>query len=383
MKNFKLIFFILLFFFFLSPVAVFAFTAEKGASIYVGETKTIEGNYFAAAANITIDGHVTGDVICAAQSIVINGAVDGDVICVGQSVSINGKVGGNLRTAASDINIRGTIDRGVSLAAANVNIEKSARIGWDSLIAAANAQIRGELGRSLHGAGANYALGGKIVGDVDLYLDNNQKTASNELVVGETAEIGGKLNYMSKTDAKISEQAQIAGEVVRKTFPIKKERKSAKGGYAIIMFIAMLSALIVGTVLVKLWRAPIIEITENMLKKFWPILGWGFVLTIITPIAAFLIAITIIGARLALIIFFAWMLMMMFSKIMAAIAFGVWLVRNYWSAKKDSLITAMVLGIVITWLIFYIPFLGLIVSAIALCWGMGGLLIYLKKKYDK
>ncbi|HAM88786.1 MAG: hypothetical protein US83_C0006G0023 [Candidatus Falkowbacteria bacterium GW2011_GWC2_38_22] len=383
MKNFKPIFFILLFLFFLSPIVAFAFTAEKGTSIYVGETKTIEGNYFVAAANITIDGHITGDIFCAAQSVVINGTVDGDVICVGQSISVNGKVGGSLRTAASDINIRGTIDRGVSLAAANVNIEKSGKIGWDALIAAANAQIRGELGRSLHGAGANYTLGGKIVGDVDIYLDNNQKTTSNELVVGETAEIGGKLNYMSKTDAKISEQAQIAGEVIHKAFPVKRERKAAKGGYATLMFIAMLSALIVGTVLVKLWRAPILEITENMLKKFWPTLGWGFVLTIITPIAAFLIAITIIGARLALIIFSVWMLMMMFSKIMAAIAFGVWLVRNYWSAKKDSLITAMVLGIIISWLIFYIPFFGFIVSAIALWWGMGGLLVYLKKRYEK
>lgn len=383
MKNFKPIFFTLLFLFFLSPIAVMAFTAEKGNSVYVNETKTIEGNYFAAGANITIDGHVTGDVFCAAQSVVINGIVDGDVICVGQSISINGKIGGDLRAAGSDINIRGTIERGISVAAANLNIEKSGRIGWDALIAAANAQIRGELGRSLQGAGANIILGGKIAGNVDLYLDDNQKNKNNELNVGETAEIGGQLNYTSKTDAKISEQAQIKGEVVHKAFPIRKERRSEGGGYVAFMIIAILSALIVGAVIAKLWRAPIIEFTENMIKKFWPTLGWGLVITIVTPIVTFLIAITVVGARLALIIFSAWMFIMMFSKIVSAIAFGRWLVKNYWHNKKDSLVTAMVVGIIISWILFYIPFIGCLISFVAMTWGMGALVLYLKNRYEK
>lgn len=383
MKNFKSVFFTLFFLVLLFPISVFAFTAEKGNAVYVGETKTIEGNYFAAGTNVTIDGHVTGDVFCAAQSIVINGTVDGDVICAGQSVSINGKIGGNLRSAASDINIRGTIDRNISVAGANVNVEKSGRIGWDALIAAANVQMRGELGRSLHGAGANYILGGKIAGNVDLYLDSNQKNQNNELNIDETAEIGGQLNYTSISDAKISEQAKITGEVVHKEFPITKDKKSKDSGKAGFLLIGLISALIVGMILTKYWRSPILEITSSMAKKFWPTIGWGLLVIIVTPIIALLLAISIVGARLALIIFSAWMFIMMFSKILSAIAIGIILVKKYWQSKKDSLTSAMVTGIIISWLVFYIPVIGTLVSFVAVWWGMGGSVMYLKKMYNK
>jgi len=383
MKNLKLKFLALSALMFFAPIAVFAYTTENGNSVYVAESKTIAGNYYASGANITIDGKVTGDVFCAGQSITINGTVDGDVFCAGQSISINGKVGGSLRMAASDINIRGNVARGITVAASNVNIEKTAQIGWDVLMATANGQIRGTLGRSLLGAGANYALSGKINGDVDLYLNSNMRNKFSELTIHDDTSINGNLTYFSKSVAEISDKAQIKGEVSHKTPPIGQSKKHNNSALFGIFIVAILSALVVGTIIISLWKNAVIEMTDNMTGKFWPTLGWGVIFTIITPLVALLMAITIIGIRLTLITIWTWLILLMLSKIIVAITIGRQLLKKFWMAKKDSLTSAMIIGIIITWLIFYIPVLGWLVSMIAVWWGMGGLVTYLKTQHQK
>jgi cytoskeletal protein CcmA (bactofilin family) len=383
MKNNKLKIFVLVGAVLLLPLAGLAFTAERGNSLYVGEKQVIEGNYYAAGANITVDGHITGDMICAGQSIVINGRVDGDVICAGQAVSVNGTVGGNMRVAASDINLRGKVERGISVAAANVNIEKSARIGWDTLVAAANVQIRGELGRSLLGAGANYDLSGKTGGNVRLYLNNNSNKQSVALNVRDAASIAGGLEYTSPVKANISDKAQIKGEVLQKMLSIGQPERNNQAGYLVFMIIALLSALVVGGILVKLWPAGMVELTDNMLSRFWPATGWGFLVTIFVPFVALLFAITFVGMRLSLLLMLAWFMVLAISKILAGLAIGRLIVQNYWLAKKDSLVVALLVGMVVVWLAFYLPFLGWLISLAALWWGAGGLCEYLFLKYKK
>jgi len=366
----------------LLPASVLAFAAENGNMVYVGEDRTIDGNYYAAGASVTIDGKVTGDVFCAGQSIAINGVVEGDVICAGQSISVNGKVGGSLRVAASDINVRGSVARGITVAAANVSVDKDAKVGWDALIAAANVQIRGELGRSLLGAGANYLLGGKINGNVDLYLDNNMKNKTAELVVADTALIAGQLSYRSTTDASISGKAQIKGEVIHKTLQAGRPKKPSGGGIFAMFILAVASALVVGWLLIGLWKKPVIEMAENMTRKFWSTLGIGFAIAVLTPLAAIILAISMVGIRLALLLIWSWLILLMLSKIVAGIAVGRAVLRNMWTSKKDSLGTALIIGVILSWIVFYIPVIGWIISCVAAWWGLGALVLHLKSRYE-
>lgn len=361
------------------PMGVMAFVVETGDALYVPESRIIEGNYYVAGQNASIDGRITGDVYYAGQSLVINGRVDGDVIAASQSVSVNGTVGGNLRAAGSDINIRGTVERGVSVAGANVNIEKSARIGWDALMATANAQVRGEIGRSLLGAGANYNLNGTIARDVVLYLNSNNKSKGAELNIGESAIIGGGVTYQSVSIANVAEKAQVKGAVVHKLSPSKPVQRPGAGGYLILLVISMLSALVVGLVLIKLWPRQIVNLAENMTDQFWPTLGWGFVTLTLMPLLALLLAVTVVGLRLAGLVMLGWVSLFMLSKIIASIVAGWWLVNKYWAAKKESLATSMVLGVIIMWIIFYIPIIGWLASLVAMWWGAGGMIMSFKK----
>lgn len=382
MKKTKLLILLLFMVLLIVPVAVHAYAVEHGSSVYVAKDRTVDGNLFAAGADVTVDGHVTGDVFCAGQSISINGTVDGDVICAGQAISVNGKVGGSVRAAGSNVEIRGQVARGLTVAGANVNLAEGANVGWDALVAAANVNLRGDIGRSLLGAGANYVLGGKISKDTSLYLGGNKAKNMTELTVLDTAAIGGGLNYMSQADATISPKAQVKGKVTHNLPPVREHRQSNSSGVFGVFLIALLSALIAGYVLIGFWKKPMLSIADSMASKFWPMVGWGALTMIVAPIIAILLAITIVGFRLTLLMAFSWLVILMLSKIFAAIAVGKWLLGKAWTSQKDSAGWIVAVGIVLSWIVFYIPFIGWLASLIAMWWGAGAILMHLKKSHD-
>ncbi len=383
MKLYKLK--VLLLFVFLLAVpaaAVQAFSVQHGSAVNVAKDQTIEGNLYAAGTNVIVDGHVTGDVFCAGQAININGIVDGDVICAGQTISVGGSIGGSVRIAGSNIEIGGKIARGLTLAGANVNLATEASVGWDAMVAAANANMSGNIGRSLMGAGANFVLGGNIGKDTLLYLGNNKSKDMIELSVLDSAVLGGTLVYTSKIDASVSAKAQVKGKVTH-NFPPVPKRKQTDGFWCFGMFlIAALSALVLAYVLMKIWKKPMFDMVETMTVKFWPTVGWGAILTIMAPIVAILLAITIIGFRLTLMTIWSWLILMMVSKVVAGVAIGKLLVNKYWTAKKDSVAWIVAIGIVLCWIVFYIPIIGWFASMIAMFWGAGAVVLCLKKSYD-
>lgn len=365
-----------------------AYSVQQGVSVYVEKDQTINGNLYAAASSITIDGHVTGDLICAGQSISVSGTVDGDILCGGQSITVTGIVGGSVRVAGSSITVNGKIARNLMAMAANVSLSRDASAGWDALVAAASAQIHGSVGRSLLGAGAVYLLDGPIGQDAVLYLDGGYgddggtgRNRTDLLTVAASSRIGGRLEYTSSRDAVISEKAHITGKVIRHQPQGRaQDSGSSMGGALAWIILSVSSALALGLVVVNVARSQVTELVDNMTEKFWPTLGWGTLWTTATPVVAFGLALTVVGIRLALLSFGAWLLLLGLAKILACIALGRLLVKRYWPTRGDSLNTVAALGIVLCWLIFQIPFLGWLLSVVALWWGMGGLVLHTARK---
>lgn len=365
------------------PLAASAFSVEKGNTVYLDKGRTVAGNYYAAGSSIVIDGHVTGDVLCAGQSISVNGPVDGDVLCAGQNIAINGPVGGNVRVAGNSIRVGSQIARNLNAFGASVDIAKNAKIGWDALVAGASVQVSGEIGRSLLGAGANFFLNNKIGGDAKLYLDSNQKSQGSLLTISDSAVINGKLEYTSRSDAAISDKAVIKGETKRlepKAMGSGKPDKRMSGaGYLGFSFVSLLSALALGYALILLSKKTVLEITDKMPEKFWPYLGWGLVWLIVVPIASLILAITIVGFRIAALAMLAYAIVCMLAKIISAIAIGRWIVKQYWPAQIGSIGWTVAIGVVLSWIVFTIPFLGWLAAMAAMWWGTGALLFYLKE----
>jgi cytoskeletal protein CcmA (bactofilin family) len=367
------------------PSALMAYSVKQGNSVYVGKDETVEGNLYAFASTITIDGHVTGDLICAGQTVTVNGTVEGDIIALTQNLVVEGPVGGSIRVAGSSIHINNKVARSLTAMGSNVNLTDKSAVGWDSLIVAGSSQLNGSLGRSLLGAGATFFLNGPVGQDVILYMgSDNQMGNAGSLTLADSARIAGRMEYTGIKDAEISSKAHIAGEVIHNPPSPEKEshRRFPVVGALGWILVSTLSAMLVGLILVKIMAPVMTELSNNMVLRFWPTFGWGALWTIVPPILALFVAMTIVGLRLAFLSFGIWLILTGVAKIIAAIVIGQLILRKYWAAKKDSPMIAALFGLLLSWPVFHIPFVGWILSLTALFWGMGGICLFMKKKYD-
>jgi len=363
----------------LLPLAASAYSVKNGDSVYVSKDEVIEGNLYAAGASLTIDGKVTGDVFCAGQSININGEVAGDVFCAGQSININGKIGGSLRVVGNGINLNGQVARNAVTIGATIVTAASSSIGWDLLVLGNIFELRGDVGRDLYGSAGKVSVAGQIGKNLDLNF-GTQNNYDKPLIITDTAKIGGEVKYKSNKNADINSGAVIKGETIH-NFPTLVAKKSnlVNIGWYWGKLISIFSALVIGLVLISFWREQIIKITDLMLAKIGQSFGWGIITLLLTPIIVVILLITIIGLPLAFILFALWLIALCVSKILTGILIGRSLINNYWPKQKDSLILAMIIGIVIAYLIFALPIIGGFISLLAILWGLGGIMLALKK----
>ena len=364
------------------PFGAKAFSVKTGDSVYISEDETIEGNLYSAATNITVDGTVKGDVICAGQSININGKVEGDVICAGQSINAKGEIGGNVRVVGNSINLGGKIARNVNVFGASIILDKNAEVGWSLFFAGATMEARGKIGQDLYGTSPKITITGEIGRDVRVRIKDkiraekkgpSYEDKSELLTISNNAKIGGNLTYTGSNEANISDKASIAGEVKHNLPKVEKAGKFVFIGWFWGRLYSIFAALVVGLVLISLWRKQVIELTNKMLEKVGVSIGWGAVVMFLAPIIAILLIFTIIGLPLALILLGLWLIALFIAKVLAGIVIGRSVLEKFWKKKKVSLIWAMIVGIVICWFIFSVPFVGWILGLVALWWGLGGI----------
>lgn len=374
----------------LLPVSVLAYEIKTGDSVYVPAGETIEGNLYAAGSNINIHGKVMGDVICAGRSINITGEVQGDVICAGLSINVKSKIDGSLRLAGQDINFSGQAARNAQMFGGSILLEAGSLIGWDLLAAGNTFDLSGNIGQNLHGAMAKANISGQIGKNVSLYFDG-AKNQTAPLTIGSTAKIAGDLKYRSGLNAAIASGSVISGNIIHNLPPVR-----AKSNFFNLSWwwklIAIFSALVIGLVLISFWRGEIIKITDAMRAKAGTSLGWGLLALILTPLIAIVLIVTLIGIPLSLILFALWLIALYVSKVFTAILVGRYLISNFLSARgtslatddkperKDQLIPALILGVIVIYLLFAVPVLGPILSFIAMLWGLGGIILMFKKQ---
>jgi len=353
-----------------------AYEVRSGDSVYIPKDQVISGNFYTAASNLTIDGQISGDVICAGQNVTINGKVDGDVICAAQSLNINGDVSGNVRVAGNNVSLNGTVARNVNILSATATISPNAKVGRDILLAVDKSEFRGSVGGSIYGAANNLLIAGQVGENVNVKVGQYQGDKTSGLTIADNAKVAGSVTYSSEQAAKIN-QDNVGGQIIRQaeTTP----RPNLFLAYIISQFYAIFSALLVGLIIVSLWRKTTIKITDRIQNDHWSSIGWGFVLLFVSPIICVLLALTVIGIPLALILAGLWLLANFACKILTAIFIGRLIFKKLKQKESEKLLLEMTVGVFISWMIFSIPVLGWIASLWAICMGFGASWLVFRK----
>ncbi len=355
------------------PASASAATFRSGNTVDVN--KTINDDLYASGGTATIDGTVNGDVVVWAGTLIIKGKVNGDVIAAGGQVSIDGEVSETVRVAGGNINVSGNIGKDLVLASGNAVVSKDGKIGRDLVVGASNMDMAGSVGRDVIGGLDTLNITGKV--------GRNARLNVNKLKVGPKAQIAGNLRYRSDNKAKISPSAKIGGEVKKLPLKAKQRRGASKAAFVAMMFIlALIWFLALGSLLLKLFPNFNRRVSDTLTNSLWLSLGWGFIMLIVTPAAALVLLITIIGLPIAAVIVHIYVFAIYVTKIYVGYFIGNWFFGKV-TSKQVHWFWSLLVGILTILILALIPFIGFLVRLAVLLFGLGALSLALYSTYQE
>jgi len=357
-----------------SPTAAAEFRGDETIIIATGDV--IDDDLYLGGNRVVINGTVNGDVLAAGETITVTGKVDGDIVAIGSTITINGEVTGSVRVAGSNIDIGGTIGQDLIVAGGNVDIEEATEIGRDLVFGAGNIKIDAPIGNNILGGAGLANLTNVVGGDAQIGVDG--------LTVASTANIKGDLIYTSDKQANIQPGAQIQGEITHK-IPEQSEWDwdITPAMHAWGRVIAYLMALLVGILIIVIAPRKSKEVVTTLKGKSLTSLGWGALILFITPMAALITFLTIIGIPLGMLAMVLYGIMIFISQLVVGLFIGYLIINRYREVDtKGILIGALALGFAILTLLKIIPVVGFFLWWVTVLFGIGAIAVSLKSQKD-
>jgi cytoskeletal protein CcmA (bactofilin family) len=308
----------------------------------------------AAGGEVRIESRVAGDAMVAGGSVTLHGPVAGDVRAAGGEVLISDNVGGELAAAGG-----------------NVSVPAQTVVGGRAWLSGGHVELAGRVRGPLHVMAGSVRLAGAVEGDVEV--------TAQEVEVAPGARIDGRLRYRSAGPARIDPSAQIAGGVERLTLPKPDTGPWVQTGLSVLKVLFFLGVVLLGLVVLLLLPRPSLDAARTTRSEPLKSLLFGFALLVSVPIAALLLMISIIGLPLAFALLALYALALLLSWITAALALGDLGLRALQPAmpSRHALLLAFAGGLLLLWLLGYVPIVGGIVRFIALLLGLGAWAVYL------
>ena len=326
---------------------------RAGDVLHVASTEIVPHDLYFAGQSITIDGTVQGDVAAAGQMVVVNGTIEGDLWAGAQSVTVNGRVRGDLRVGVQSLGLNGEVGRNVLVFGNDASTSGQARVGGDFIAYTASTFIGGEVRGDVAGETANY-----------------RKTGS----------IGGR------------ELIQITPQVERAE---REQPAPTIGQWALERGRHWLSLILVGALLVLVWRGGLLNAASLAVRRPVPSLGTGLVVLIGGLVASIVIivvliilaiitgslglggltAISVIGLLLsdaALIIGLIFGATF-FAGVLASLLLGRWLLEGRWQGGALNIWAWLALGAAAYVIAGGVPVVGWLVQLTATLIGLGAL----------
>lgn len=343
-------------------------TEFRGADAVHINDEDILDDLFIAGGDISVNAHVIGDLFAAGATISVgdSAVIENSFMAAGRKVDVNGTVVNSARAFAQDINIRGHVEGNVMGFAGTLILDNNGWVEKDVGFYGGEAILRGRIGGDVRGAMETAVISGQIDGDV--YLE------AEEITVLPTAIIGGKLRYKSKQEAKVEDGAQIF-EGIERLAPEEPQGS----GYSIGSFLWdawwFLAAVVVGLVLLILFKPFVGEVKETLLQSSLRSLSLGFLFVVCLPVAAVVLAITLLGVPLAVLTLLGWLVLLYISKIFVALAVGEWLLARLRGGKTSASLLSLLAGLLLLTVATLIPYVGMLIRIMIASLGFGAFFI--------
>jgi cytoskeletal protein CcmA (bactofilin family) len=366
------------------PMSASAAQFLGGEELTVRADQTIEENLYVGGGVANIEGEVDGDILAAGGDLTLSGSSTSDVTVVGGDVVISGNVGEDLRVAGGQVKISGTVDGDLVVAGGYIHITSSAVVEGDVMMTGGRLLVEGTLRGDLSAYGGEVELNGTV--------DGNIEAKSDTMIIGSSAVLGGDVNYKSKSEATISEGAQIAGVVTyEKTkyhnvpsvnVDYEPIAKILAKFLSALWLLGLISSLIIAFTLYGVAKKPMQQMVNHTFKKFWPETLRGLIIALLFPAAVLVLLFSVIGAGLGLTAIPLFMFFMMIAKVGAGILTGS-LIFYLIDKKFEVNWKTILVGVVAIYIIMIIPVAGWIFYKVMFLAAFGTLWMHLYSSFKK
>lgn len=308
----------------------------------------VEGDVVVVAAGeVRVSGTVTGDLTVIASSVVITGVVEGSVRFLARTVYVSGEVGDDVVGPTWDYNSDGTVGR-------------------DVVVWAGHGRLGGEVGRDVEGRSRTLVIDGTVAGDVEV--------TAGTLEVGEDARVEGTVRYVSDGDATVADGAE-ADLIHRRPLPVNVRVRGLLILLAVLGWIATVAA---GLSLLWAVPGPTVRAAQRLRRRPLASLLTGVVLVSIPFVLAGLAGLGFARARpevalplvvATLPVFFALLGVLFFGLLIAPVPSAMMLVSGVMGSRSAH--ARLVVGMVVIGLVAVVPWVGVMVSGVVLCAGLG------------
>jgi len=362
-------------------IAIFFVTAhpsqaaqwEANKSVYIPPNQVIDGSLYASGQNVSIEGTINGDLIVAAQTLSVSGEVVGDIIALTQTADINGQVGGNVRLATNSLNLGAQVARNITVFGNSLIMDQKSKVGWDALLMGNQIDLRGNIAGRLQAKGENIILSGQIDKDTNIRAAGKQ---SENINITAQAQLNGDLTYCCQKNINIANQAKINGKIQEESLPLTPHSWLITLKQWLISFLGIV---LVGLAIIFIDRKRRLGSERLSQKTLGSSLLTGIIITIVVPIVAILLALSIIGAPLAIAAIFLWLSLLIIGQAIGAIIIGrllLSLTNKHWGNKT---IICLLGGLLVVKLLALIPYAQVLIIFLVISLGIGHLITMIKK----
>ena len=218
-----------------------------------------EGDLYAAAEAVRVDGRLNGDLVAGARRILVDGRVDGDLFAAGYTIELRGPIGDSTRMVGLTLTVDTTIDGDLLAAGTELLLTENATVAGGLLAAGSIVEIDGTVGDGARMAAGEIVVRGTVNGNANFIADR--------LDLAPGARITGDLDYRTRTALSPEAAARVEGAVRYQEPPSDDpEERGAEWG-VLFWFWQTLAALLTGVVVVALFRGLVQRLVASIAEE--------------------------------------------------------------------------------------------------------------------
>ena len=311
----------------------YSLVVRSGQSIEVAENEIIDDDLIVFAKTVNITGKVTGDLWAFAQNVYLCGEVGGSIFSGAASVDIDVKKVKTVWAAGGNIKVSGLVEKNVILFGGTLLLDNNATVGKDLGVYGSELNVKGKVGGTIKGGIGDFVMEGQS-GDVDIKAD--------EVKIKSGANITGDLIVRSKKEPVIEEGAKITGE----TRLERKEDEEEKFFLALAPFFAFMitiakiimfiAKIIVGIIIIALFKKYTRRIMDTLIKAPWKSLGLGFLGIIVIPVVVVILFCILIGYPLAIFGIYVLTILCYLSSVFVGLVIGEKIIQLFKKPARSS-----------------------------------------------